>query len=130
MQDKKHILNMVQEGKISAKEALNLIDALNEKKDTEVKSRTRKLKIQVWEDESEKPKVNISIPLAIVKIGTKFIPQNVPINANIGSSKFDFSSIDWNEIFELASKGEVGDIFSVDSEEDDGSITKVRIFIE
>lgn len=60
----------------------------------------------------------------------KFIPKDSGLQANINSTNFDFSSVNWPEILELASSGETGDLFYVEIDEDDGGTTTVRIFVE
>ena len=129
MEDKKRILDMLAEKKINAEEAMKLLSAINEKKVEEGKS-GRFLKIQVYKNDDTKPKVNVSIPLMLVKLGAKFIPKDKSFSANINNNSFDLSGLDWDELLKLASKGELGDIFNADIDEDDGNITRVRIFIE
>jgi DUF4097 and DUF4098 domain-containing protein YvlB len=128
MEDKRRILDMLAEKKITSEEALKLISALNEKKN-EVGKPSRFFKITVHEDGKPKPKVKISIPIMLMKLGTKFIPKE-SMNAQINGSNIDLSSIDWDEVFKLASKGEVGDLFNADIEEDNGRMIRVRIFVE
>ena len=129
MEDKKRILDMLAEKKINAEEAMKLLSAINEKKVEEGKT-GRFLKILVYKNDDTKPKVNVSIPLMLVKLGAKFIPKDKSFSANINNNSFDLSGLDWDELLKLASKGELGDIFNADIDEDDGNITRVRIFIE
>jgi len=129
MEDKKRILDMLAEKKINAEEAMKLLSAINDKRVEEGKT-GRFLKILVYKNDDTKPKVNVSIPLMLVKLGAKFIPKDKSFSANINNNSFDLSGLDWDELLKLASKGELGDIFNADIDEDDGNITRVRIFIE
>ena len=128
MEEKKRIINMVAEGKISAEEAARLLEALNPKL---VNSRMgRKLHILITQEGSEKPKLNLSIPVKLVQIGVKFIPKNANFDAHLESTNFDFSSINWKEIMDMVSSGEVGDLFNMEVEEDDKPPTTIRIYVE
>jgi hypothetical protein len=129
MEEKKRILDMLAEKKITSEEAMRLLTAVNAKPESEKKG-ARFLKITVFENDNVKPKVNVSIPIMLVKLGAKVIPKDKMMQTEIGNSKFDLSGIDWDEILKLASKGEIGDIFNADIEEDSGKMIKVRIYIE
>ncbi len=128
MEEKKRIINMVAEGKISAEEAARLLEALNPKP---VSSKMgRKLHILITQEGSEKPKLNLSIPVKLAQIGMKFIPKNANFDAHLESTNFDFSSINWKEIMDMVSSGEVGDLFNMEVEEDNKPSTTIRIYVE
>ena len=128
MEEKKRIINMVAEGKISAEEAARLLEALNPKP---VSSKMgRKLHLLITQEGSEKPKLNLSIPVKLAQIGMKFIPNNANFDAHLDSTNFDFSSINWKEIMDMVSSGEVGDLFNMEVEEDDKLPTTIRIYVE
>ena len=128
MDEKKRIINMVAEGKISAEEAANLLEALNPKPTGSKLG--RKLHIVITQEGCEKPKLNLSIPVKLAKIGVKFIPKNANFDAHLESSNFDFSSINWKEIMDMVSSGEVGDLFNMEVEEDNKPPTTIRIYVE
>ena len=128
MEEKKKIINMVADGKISAEDAARLLEALNPKP---IRSKIgRKLHILITQEGSEKPKLNLSIPVKLAQIGMKFIPKNANFDAHLESSNFDFSSINWIEIMDMVSSGEVGDLFNMEVEEDDKLPTTIRIYVE
>ncbi len=132
MEAKTKILEMLANKTISSSDAVKLLDVLVEKKNYEVNkklSQKKMLKICIWKDKVSSPFIDVSIPLSIVKLGAKFIPTQTTIHSKFGSSGFDFSSLNWDEIFSLASKGELGDIVNLSIDEDSISI-KLRIFIE
>lgn len=128
MDEKRKIIDMVADGKISAQEGERLLTAMTPISAPTVKG--KKLIIRITQEGKSKPKVNIALPLNLAKIAGRFIPKSAKINANLGSSNFDFSSIDWKEIVNMASSGEVGDLFFMEIEEDDGTPTTIRIFVE
>jgi len=128
MDEKRKIIDLVSQGKISAEEAAKLLQALNPK--TQVIKKGKRLVLQVKKEGAEKPKVNLSIPINLAKIGISFLSKNGKINASFGKSNFDFSSINWKEIIEMATSGEIGELFYLEVEEDDGSITTIRVFVE
>lgn len=116
MQDEiKRILNMVQEGKLSAEEGAKLIEALKEKTAERVKGKYFRIKV-----ESEGDRVNIKLPLTLMKFATKFIPKDKGF-VEIGGKKLDISL---DEVIEaLLEKPD--EIVSVESE--DGTIVKIWI---
>ena len=128
MDEKRKIIDLVSQGKISAEEAAKLLQALNPK--TQFIKKGKRLVLQVKKEGAEKPKVNLSIPINLAKIGISFLSKNGKINASFGKSNFDFSSINWKEIIEMATSGEIGELFYLEVEEDDGSITTIRVFVE
>ena len=128
MEDKRKILDMVAEGKITAEEAAKLLQALNPK--PKIHGNGKRLVFQIIQEGFSKPKVNIAIPIKLAKFGLNFIPKNGKINASIGDSNFDMSSINWKEIFDMASSGETGELFYMEVEEEDKPPTTIRIFVE
>ena len=128
MDEKRKIIDLVSQGKISAEEAAKLLQALNPK--SKVIKKGKRLILQVKKEGAEKPKVNLTIPLNLAKIGLSFLSKNGKINASFGNSNFDFSSINWKEIIEMATSEEIGELLYLEVEEDDGSITLVRVFVE
>ena len=119
---------MVAEGKISAEEAAKLLEALNPKPSSSKIG--RKLYILITQEGSEKPKLNLSIPVKLAQIGMKFIPKNANFDAHLESTNFDFSSINWKDIMDMVSSGEVGDLFNLEVEEDDKPPTTIRIYVK
>lgn len=84
--EKMRILNMVQEGKLSAEEASQLLEALDFKPEeitipyrdvantvNKANGRTRWVRIQVTDLKSGKNQVNMRLPMRIVKIGAKAV---------------------------------------------------------
>ena len=127
MDEKRKIIEMVSEGKISAEEAERLIVAMTPKK---IYSKSKKIVFIIQQEETGKTKLKFSIPLKFAKLGINLIPKSSTLKANINSSNFDISSIDWNEILDMATSGEEGDLFYMETEEENGSPLIIRIYVE
>lgn len=114
------ILKMIQDGKVSSEEGLELLNALEEKKSEGFYTKAKWLKIRVFEAD-DKTKVNVNIPISLVDVGLKLATKFSP---ELKDSKFQ--EIDLNEIVEAIKDGAQGKI--VDVETEDGE--KVEIFVE
>ena len=128
MDGRKRILELVAQNKITPEEASRLIEALKEKKRQSEKA--RQLVIHAWKDKEENPAMLLKIPIGLVQLGARFIPRRARIGLGIGSNIFDFSAINWNDIFEIAARGEIDDILSIDLLDDDGNPVSIRIYTE
>jgi hypothetical protein len=139
MDDKTRILNMVSEGKITVEEAANLLDALgkNEKVAEEpvtlkAKQGRKPTKLRVNIDAGEnnkKSKVNVNIPLSLVRTIGPIVSKNMPKEAQEEMNKrgIDIVSI-MDSIEELIDAAAEEDIVNVDIEGDEAS--KVRVYVE
>jgi hypothetical protein len=139
MDDRTRILNMVSEGKITVEEAANLLDALgkNEKVTEEPvtlkgKQGRKPTKLRVNIDAGEnnkKSKVNVNIPLSLVRTIGPMVSKNMPKEAQEEMNKrgIDIVSI-MDSIEELIDAAAEEDIVNVDIEGDEAS--KVRVYVE
>lgn len=75
-EEKTRILKMVQDGKITADDAMKLLDALDrtEARPTERELRRKWLHVRVEKDGRQT--VNLKLPLALLKFGFKFAPRH------------------------------------------------------
>ncbi len=91
--EKKKILDMLAEGKISSDEALNLLNALGGdlREEARKKRRVKTLKVKVFKADCEEPEVDIGVPLNIARWAMKFIPRDADITIN--DQDFDFGEI-------------------------------------
>ncbi|MCP4228884.1 MAG: DUF2089 domain-containing protein [bacterium] len=89
--EKKKILNMLAEGKITADEALNLLNALGDDLREEAGARPKTLKVKVFKQDCEEPDIDIGVPLNIARWAMKFIPRDADITIN--DQDFDFGEI-------------------------------------
>jgi len=107
-QEKFQILKMVQEGKVTADEALKLMEAL-EGPDTGAamsKTAAQWLRVRVTDSKTARPKVNVNLPLGLLSVVTKFVKME------------DMGGIDLNEIIRLVKEGARGKIVDVMDEEE------------
>lgn len=124
-EERMQILKMVEEGKITASEALELIEALekgmNSSENAPKTKNTKWLRVDV-KAENDKTKAKVNIPLSLLdvglKIGTKFAPE---------LKEASLEKIDIDEIVQAIKDGAEGKIVEVDAE--DGK-TKVEVYVE
>lgn len=138
MEDKTRILNMVSEGKITVEEASVLLDALikNGKAEEPISMKGKqgrkptKLRVNIDANEnSKKSKVNVNIPLSLVKTLGPIISKNLPQEAK---EEMDKKGVDlvaiMNSIDEFIEAAGEEDIVNVDIEGDEPA--KVRVYVE
>ena len=124
---------MVEKGTINAEEASQLLAALNSSESSGEKAKW--LKIRVYENNSEKPKVKVSVPIAVAKLATKIggkFKISMPKKARekmeekgINLDAETFENID--KLFdELAVNGRFDLVNVVDEEDGD----RVEIYVE
>jgi hypothetical protein len=121
------ILEMVEEGKLSTSEAMELLDALEgnqEEGNQEIITPGKKakwLKVRVTTMEG-KPKVNVNIPMAFVAVGYNIAKK---FDKDLKNSGLD--DIDFKEIVEAVKNGAEGKIVDVIDEEKQ---EKVEVYVE
>ena len=128
MEDKKKILDMITEGKITAEEGARLIEALNQK--PENSSKGKKMVVQILQEGAEKPKLNIAIPLKLAKFGLNFIPKNAQFKTNLNNSDIDLAAINWQEILDLAAAGETGELFYMEVEDENDRPLIIKVLVK
>ncbi len=119
-EEKMQILKMIEDGKITSKDGLELLGALEEKESMPVAKPSKWLRIKVH-DPDDNTKVNVNIPLALVDVGLKMATKFSPELKNS-----DIKDIDFNEIAELIKNGAEGKIVDVES----GDGERVEIIVE
>lgn len=123
-EEKLQILKMVEDKKITAAEAAELLEAV-EKGSEEIqinkKMKAKWLRVKVLAEDG-KTKANVNIPLSLVdiglKIGRKFEPK---------LNDVDLSGVDIDEIIDLIKQGAEGKIVDV---YDENSKTNVEVYVE
>ena len=126
--EKARILKMVEEGKISSEEAVKLLEAMDKTVEPVAsvvpvkkgKKFMRFLKIRVYEGNLDKPKVNVAVPMGLIKLAMKFVPEDAKAQIND-------HDIDLEEIIKAVDENTEGKLLEVDDAEDK---TRVEIFIE
>lgn len=119
------ILNMVQEGKIDAEKAAELIEALKERETdgTETKPVTyggKMLKIRVNSHENDQ--VSVNLPVKLVKV---LVAAGVNIASSVPDSEKYMKDVDVNLILEAIENDLDGKIVDIQSKE--GDIVTVTI---
>jgi len=121
------ILKMIEEGHITAEEGEKLIEALGTNQDgvftqdlPASSSSPQFLKIRVMEEGQNK--VNVSIPLSLVKVGLKLGDD---IGPKFAPEVEELKEIEFDEVMQAIREGAKGKLVDI---EDDGD--KVEIFIE
>jgi hypothetical protein len=119
------ILTMIQEGKLTAQEGLDLLSTLSdqtEDADTEgegggFRKTPRWLRVRVTDTDTGKTRVNVRLPISLVnagmKMGAKFTPE--------------VDGMDMSMILDAIKDGETGKVVDV-FDEDDGE--HVEVFID
>lgn len=134
-EEKKRILEMIQEGKITPAEGLELLNAFDESahpvKPLNQGSKKRFLRIKVYTDKAVK--VNVNIPLALMKVASKFANMGmkyIPDEARQEMERkgIDLAQIDIEELISGIDQG-ILDEKLVDIDVDDPHEGKVRIEI-
>ena len=103
------VLKMLEEKKITAEEAARLLDAINRDQGGSDR-RNRFLKVRVFDRGTDRAKVNVTLPIGLVKWGMNFIPDSA-------KAKIEEQEIDMKLITEALEKGITGKIVDVDDDE-------------
>lgn len=124
MEERKRILKMVEEGKLSAQEAEKLLNALEKQEPSSALQKTgphakkfRWLKIYVKDEDDT---VNIKIPWPLIKLSLSLIPSRV-------TAKLSGHQIDLKELVKGVEEGvmdmDSSELISVESEK--GEVVKI-----
>ena len=123
-EEKRKILEMVKEGKITFEEAEQLLDKLNLSEPSitvpKIKKPNSKKFLRVRVTEEDKVKANVNIPIALAEVGLNLIPK--------GKLKVDGKQINMDQILKMIEDGTEGELVNIDAE-DNGKNYKVNIFI-
>ncbi len=120
MEEKRKVLAMVQEGKISVDEGLKLLAAL-ETSGEDVRpqgaGRGRALRVRVY-DAKDNAKANICIPLSLAKVAMKLIPKDV-------AAQLKQDEVDLDEILASITRETIGKIADIETAD-----SKVEVYVE
>jgi hypothetical protein len=116
------ILQMLEDGKIAPEDAATLLRALDGGRSTTPTplgpgGENRYLRIQVTNLNTGKPKVNVTLPMALVGAGLRMAERFAP----------DFEGMDMQQLEEILASGIAGKFMDVMDEEDN---ERVEIFVE
>ena len=134
MEDKKRVLKMIEEGKITAEEGLKLLEALESNPGDKVKvnkqpivdeneflkidknsSKEKMIYIRVISSDGERVKVNI--PIGFFKV--------LGSNSLMGSANLDKYNIDVNSLIDAVENGFEGRLVEVNSDDGDRVIIEI-----
>jgi len=133
------ILEMLEQGKISAEQAEKLLAAVDSMPACESheshKKRSRWLKVRVYENGADKPKVNVNLPLGLMKVllklGAKFsdkVPAQVQAKLQEKGVNLDLDGLTPEQLEEIfASLTQEGPLKLVEVDEEH---EKVEVFLE
>ena len=121
-EEKIQILEMVEDGKITAAEATELLAALESNEEEIVPRKDVKwLKVRVYTLDDQ-PKVNVNIPISLVDVGLKLAKKYDP---KLKESGLD--NIDLDEILDAIKNGAEGKIVDIIDDEEQ---TKIKVYVE
>lgn len=126
MENRTKILNMVAERQISVSEAEKLLNALGTRSEVD-----RSLHIVVDAEGEKRAKVNIKVPLRLVKAGVKFVNLIPEISRGKIEEAFQQKGVgfDLNELSKLDSEELLEALSNLEANIEDGEAqTSVRIF--
>jgi hypothetical protein len=127
-EERMRILMMIQEGKITAAEGAQLIEALDELSEPVPPSppapgefvlgkKPRYLRILVTDSDTGKTRVNVSLPVSLIESGMQMGAKLVP----------EVQGLSWEDLSAWMTSGESGQIVDVFDEEDGEHI---EVFLE
>lgn len=117
LDERMQILKMIEDGKVTASEGLELLNALEVGKEEIKKSSDIKwLRVKVLAEDN-RTKVNVNIPISLVSIAFSLAKKHAP----------ELKDENLDEILEAIKSGAEGKIVDIFNEEDS---TTVEVFIE
>jgi hypothetical protein len=117
MDERPRVLKLLEDKKITADEAARLLDAMAETPGT---LRPKFLKVKVHDKATGKLKVNVVVPVALVRWGMQFVPESAQMKLNKQNISFD-------QIADALEHDFQGKLVDVDDEEDG---EKVEVYLE
>jgi hypothetical protein len=124
-EERMRILQMIQEGKITAEEGAKLLEALGKSKKPPIAPRppypsgrdARLLRVRITDLKSGKTKVNVNIPMGLVNVGVRLGARFMPANADV----------DFDEIMAAIDAGTTGKVVDVEEVEEG---ERIEVWIE
>ncbi|MEG6616375.1 hypothetical protein V6C27_08065 [Peptococcaceae bacterium 1198_IL3148] len=140
--EKARILTLVETGKVTAAEGLELIKAFeaettnNDENSQVLMSRNVAKTLHVRVEGDKVKKANISFPLNLIKaaskfmgIGMNFIPKE--IRMELESKGIDLSQLDFEELIKLIDQGLIVDkLVDIDVNDPEKGLIKIKVYVE
>lgn len=136
-EERMRILQMIQEGKITAEEGMDLLKALEESGKTEGGSlalSNRFLRVRVASEKGMK--ANVNVPLGLFKIASKlcgmgmaFIPEEA--RREMENKGIDLGQINFEELVDQIEQGlSDGKLVDVEVEDQNEGLIKVEVYVD
>lgn len=120
-EEKLQILKMIEEGKITADEGVELLNAFEETEmSRKISSSAKWLRVRVYDSNTGKGKVNVNIPISLIDIGLKI---STKYHADL---KEQLGGVNLSEIIDAVKNGAEGKLVEVEDENGD----RVEVFVE
>ena len=119
-EERARILQMVNQGTVSVEEGVKLLDALHGAAplpQPRRESAPKWFRVRVTDLETGRSKVNVNLPLGLVKVGLKMGSHFSP----------EMQDVDWTELVAAIEEGAAGKLVDVEDVEDG---EKVEVFVE
>ena len=143
MDEMKKVLEMIEEGQISAAEGLELLDALGNTEEVNEVSIVEQsspspvkyefLRVRVT-SESGATKVKVNVPISLIRaLGSlATLSQLIPENSRNDINGVDFNAIDIDKILEAIEEGTLGDgtIVDVEALDEHGDKIWVKVYVD
>jgi len=132
-EERLQVLEMVASGKISPQEAANLLEAMEGTGRAEkgAGKKGRFLRVKVWDNATNKPVVNVNLPIGLVKWGLGFAKWGMKMgqahSPELKNANVDWDSVDWDSISTLIEEGAEGKIVEVIDEKDN---KRVEVWVD
>lgn len=133
-QEKLRILEMIREGKVSAAEGLELLQAMESGgQEKQAGNSERVFRVKV---DGDKTKVNVNIPMRLVRVASKFVGLGmnfIPPEARSEMDKrgIDLSEIDFKELVDLIDQGLVdGKLVDIEVDDPNEGHMTVAVYVE
>lgn len=133
-QEKLRVLELIREGKVSAAEGLELLQAMDSGvKEAPRGGPERAFRVKV---DGDKTKVNVNIPMRLVRVASKFMGWGmnfIPPEARSEMDKrgIDLSEIDLKELVDLIDQGLVdGKLVDVELDDPQEGHMTVAVYVE
>ncbi|NLG83138.1 MAG: hypothetical protein GX493_00710 [Firmicutes bacterium] len=139
-EEKLRVLQMIQEGKISATEGLELLEALEEPQaetgGPAPAGKARFFRVRVYGEGEKVPKVNVNIPLGLIKavskfanLGMAFIPEEA--RRKMEDKGIDLSQLDLAELLAQSDQGLAEEkLVDVDIDDPEEGKMRVEVYVE
>lgn len=138
MSEKQRILDMIEQGKVSAAEGLELLNAIEATDPAPVKAKGKYTMLKVLVDiEENEVKVDVNVPLQLLRVlGNAAVNLNkvIPENAQneIQEKGIDVSAIDFNAIIDAVEEGTLLDpnIINVNINDKESGLVMVKVYVD